>query len=162
LEVLTEVTIAFARAQVEAGADVICLADHATGGMVSPTMYRDMLLPIHQAIVAAVGCPIILHCCGDTTDRLAYFAEAGFACYHFESKVSLHAATAAAAGRMTLMGNINNPELLLNGTPEEVSAACEQVMAAGVQILAPECAVPLRTPLANLQALVTAAEGWSL
>ncbi len=154
LEVLTEVTIAFARAQVEAGADVICLADHATGGIVSPRMYREMLLPIHQQIVAAVGCPIVLHCCGDTTDRLAYFAEAGFDCYHCESKVSLSAAVAAAAGRMTLMGNINNPELLLTGTPEQVTAACREVVAAGVQILAPECAVPLRTPTANLQALV--------
>jgi methylthiol:coenzyme M methyltransferase len=160
LEVLTEVTIAFARAQAQAGADIICLADHATGGMVSPRMYRDMLLPIHRQVVAAVGCPIVLHCCGDTTDRLTYFAEAGFACYHFESKVRLQAAVAAAAGRMTLMGNINNPELLLLGTPEEVAAACREVLAAGVQILAPECAVPLRTPIANLKALVDAADGW--
>ena len=45
-------------------ADIICLADHATGGMVSPIMYRDMLLPLHQEIVAAVGCPTVLHCCG--------------------------------------------------------------------------------------------------
>jgi len=162
LEALTEVTIAFARAQVQAGADIICLADHATGGMVSPRMYRDILLPIHRRIVAAVGCPLVLHCCGDTTDRLGYFAEAGFACYHFESKVSLQAATVAAAGRMTLMGNINNPELLLFGTPEQVAAACREVIAARVQILAPECAVPLRTPIANLQALVEAADGWPL
>jgi MtaA/CmuA family methyltransferase len=160
LEVLTEVTIAFAREQAQAGADIICLADHATGGMVSPRMYRELLLPIHRQIVAAVGCPIVLHCCGDTTDRLGAFAEAGFACYHFESKVRLQAAVAAAAGRMTLMGNINNPELLLSGTPEAVADACREVLAAGVQILAPECAVPLRTPLANLRALVEAAEGW--
>jgi MtaA/CmuA family methyltransferase len=160
LEVLTEVTIAFARAQAQAGADIICLADHATGGMVSPRMYRDMLMPIHRRIVAAVGCPIVLHCCGDTTDRLEYFAQAGFACYHFESKVSLSTAVAAAAGRMTLMGNINNPELLLSATPDQVVAACREVLAAGVQILAPECAVPLRTPIANLKALVEAAEGW--
>jgi MtaA/CmuA family methyltransferase len=157
LEALTGVTIAFARAQVRAGADIICLADHATGGMVSPRMYREMLLPIHQEIVAAVGCPIVLHCCGDTTDRLAYFAEAGFDCYHFESTVSLRAAVSAAAGRMTLMGNINNPELLLSGTPEQVAAACREVIAAGVQILAPECAVPLRTPTANLQVLTEVA-----
>jgi MtaA/CmuA family methyltransferase len=161
LEVLTEVAIAFARAQAQAGADIICLADHATGGMVSPRMYRELLLPIHRQIVAAVGCPIVLHCCGDTTDRLDAFADAGFTCYHFESKVRLQAAVAAAAGRMTLMGNINNPELLLSGTPEEVAAACREVLAAGVQILAPECAVPLRTPTANLRALVDVAAGWA-
>lgn len=64
LEVLKEITVAFAQAQIAAGADVICLADHSTGGMVSPKMYRDMLLPVHKEITSRIGCPIVLHCCG--------------------------------------------------------------------------------------------------
>ena len=159
LEVLKQVTIAFARAQMRAGADIICLADHATGGMVSPLMYRDMLLPLHQEIIAAIGCPTVLHCCGNTTDRLQYFAETGIDCYHFESQVEIEAATAAAAGKMTLMGNVNNPETLLTGTPEQVAAACRCAIQGGVQILAPECAVPLTTPLVNLKTLVAVADG---
>jgi [methyl-Co(III) methanol-specific corrinoid protein]:coenzyme M methyltransferase len=158
LEVLKSVTIQFANAQVKAGADIICLADHATGGMVSPDMYRDMLLPLHQEIIAKVGCPVVLHCCGDTTDRLNYFAETGIACYHFESQVGLDAALQAAAGKMTLMGNINNPSLLLNASPEAVKAECRKVIESGIHILSPECAVPLDTPIANLKVLVQAAE----
>jgi MtaA/CmuA family methyltransferase len=158
LEVLKTVPIAFAEAQIRAGADIICLADHATGGMVSPIMYRDMLLPLHQEIVAAIGSPTVLHCCGNTTDRLGYFAQTGIDSYHFESQVEIGAAVAAAAGKMTLMGNINNPELLLRGTAEEVARACRRVIDGGVQILAPECAVPLTTPLANLKTLVEVAE----
>jgi [methyl-Co(III) methanol-specific corrinoid protein]:coenzyme M methyltransferase len=158
LEVLKEVTIAFARAQMKAGADIICLADHATGGMVSPIMYRDMLMPIHQEIVGAVGCPTVLHCCGNTTDRLQHFAETGIDCYHFESQVALEDAVTAAAGRMTLMGNINNPQLLLRGSPGQVAQACRRVVEGGVQILAPECAVPLTTPLENLKTLVDVAD----
>ncbi len=159
LEALKPVTMAFAKAQMRAGADVICLADHSTGGMVSPIMYRDMLLPIHQEIVAEVGCPMVLHCCGDTTDRLAHFAETGVDCYHFESQVGIADAVEAVAGRMTLMGNINNPELLLSGAPGEVADACRQAIEGGVHILAPECAVPLTTPLENLRTLVEVAEG---
>jgi len=158
LSVLKSVTIEFARAQVQAGADIICLADHATGGMVSPLAYRDFLLPLHQDIVAEIGCPTVLHCCGNTTDRLAYFAQAGFDCYHFESQVRLDDALAAAAGKMTLMGNINNPRLLLTGAPGEVAQASREVIHSGVQILAPECAVPLTTPLENLKTLVEVAE----
>jgi [methyl-Co(III) methanol-specific corrinoid protein]:coenzyme M methyltransferase len=158
LEVLKEVTIAFARAQMKAGADIICLADHATGGMVSPIMYRDMLMPIHQEIVGAAGCPTVLHCCGNTTDRLQHFAETGIDCYHFESQVALEDAVTAAAGRMTLMGNINNPQLLLRGSPGQVAQACRRVVDGGVQILAPECAVPLTTPLENLKTLVDVAD----
>ena len=158
MQALKTVTIEFARAQVQAGADIICLADHATGGMVSPLAYRDFLLPLHQEITAEIGCPTVLHCCGNTTDRLVYFAQAGFDCYHFESQVRLPDAVAAAADKMTLMGNINNPRLLLTGTPGEVAQASREVIHSGVQILAPECAVPLTTPLENLKTLVEVAE----
>ena len=153
LQVLKEVTVAFARMQLEAGADIICVADHCTGGIVSPRTYRDYLLPIHQEITSAIAAPTVLHCCGNTTDRLKYFAQAGFDCYHFESQVRLEDALAAAAGHMTLMGNINNPQLLLNGSPAQVAEACQRVIDSGVQILAPECAVPLITPMQNLKAL---------
>ena len=159
LDALKQVTVAFARAQMQAGADIICLADHATGHTVSPWIYRDMLLPIHQEIIPEMGCPTVLHCCGNTTDRLGFFARAGFDCYHFESEVSVEAAVSSAAGKMTLMGNINNPRTLLVGAPEEVALACRRAIQGGVHILAPECAVPLSTPLCNLRTLVDVAEG---
>ena len=158
LDVLKSVPIAFARAQMRAGADVICLADHATGGMVSPIMYRDLLLPLHQEIISAVGCPTVLHCCGNTTDRLAYFAQAGVDCYHFESAVRIEDAVRAAAGHMTLIGNVNNPQTLLAGTPPDVAAECRRAIEGGVDILSPECAVPLTTPTENLRTLVDVAE----
>lgn len=159
LQVLRQVTLEFARAQMQAGADIVCIADHATGQTVSPWAYRDLLLPVHQSLTADLGCPTVLHCCGNTTDRLAYFVEAGFDCYHFESEVPASDAVRAMAGRMTVMGNINNPRTLLAGTPEDVAQACRRAIAAGVHILAPECAVPLGTPLRNLRALVEAAAG---
>lgn len=67
-------------------------------------------------------------------------------------------AEAAALGKMTLMGNINNPQLFLSGTPAQVREACNEVLFSGVQILAPEYAVPLTTPLENLMVLVEAAD----
>jgi len=158
LHTLKDVTIKFAIAQIQAGADIICLADHATGGMISPRSYRDFLLPVHQEIISQIGCPTVLHCCGNTTDRLQYFTQAGFDCYHFESQVRLADALAATRGKMTLMGNINNPVTLLTGTVDQVAEACWKVVRSGVQILSPECAVPLLTPLVNLRALVNVTE----
>jgi [methyl-Co(III) methanol-specific corrinoid protein]:coenzyme M methyltransferase len=155
MEALKQVSLAFARAQVQAGADLICLADHASGGIVSPLAYRDYLLPLHQELFSAIGAPTVLHCCGNTTDRVSYFAESGVDCYHFESQVNLESAVADARGKMTLMGNINNPTVLLRGSPQDVLRACQQAIDSGVQILSPECAVPLITPLENLKALVT-------
>ena len=59
---------------------------------------------------------------------------------------------------MSLVGNINNAQTLLRGTPEDVYNQARYSIKAGVDILAPECAVPLQTPLANLKAIVAAAE----
>jgi [methyl-Co(III) methanol-specific corrinoid protein]:coenzyme M methyltransferase len=157
IDVLKEVTIRFAKAQMQAGADIICLADHATGGMVSPGMYRDLLLPSHREILAAIECPTVLHCCGNTRDRIKYFAQAGFDCYHFESQVPIDMAQ-ADKGKMTLMGNINNPDVLLTGTEARVAEMCHRSIDGGVHILSPECAVPLTTPLRNLQTLVDVAQ----
>lgn len=157
LETLKAVSMAFAQAQIQAGADIICLADHASGGIVSPRAYCDFLLPLHQEIFATIGAPTVLHCCGNTTDRVKYFAETGVDCYHFESQVYMASAVADARDKMTLIGNINNPIVLLTGNREDVLQACRQAIEGGVQILSPECAVPLITPLRNLKLLVESA-----
>jgi uroporphyrinogen-III decarboxylase len=47
------VEIAFARAQVEAGADIIGLGD-AVASQISPAMYRRFALPYEQRIFQAV------------------------------------------------------------------------------------------------------------
>jgi len=152
LDRLKAVTLLFGRAQIAAGADALCLADHATGDLVRGTMYRDFLQPIHLELTNAFACPVILHICGDTLDRIPYIAQAGFAAFHFDSKVDAKDAV-RAADRMPLIGNVNNPETLLRGTPVSVEAEARYAIEAGVRVIGPECAVPLRTPLENLRAI---------
>ncbi len=45
---LIEVTVRFGRAQIDAGADALTLADHATRDLCRPEAYRDFLVEIHQ------------------------------------------------------------------------------------------------------------------
>ena len=156
LDRLKEISVRFALAQIEAGADVLCLADHATGDLVSPAMYRDFLLPVHQEITERIGSPMVLHICGDTLDRMGHICESGFDAFHFDSKVDARAAVAEVDGRISLVGNINNPETLLHGTPQQVYKEACYAIAAGVQVIGPECAIPLETPLENLLAVVRA------
>jgi [methyl-Co(III) methanol-specific corrinoid protein]:coenzyme M methyltransferase len=54
------------------------------------------------------------------------------------------------------VGNVNNPQTLFQGTPEDVRKQVRYAVAAGVDMIAPECAMPLATPMANLKALVAA------
>lgn len=146
----------FAAAQMAAGADAVTLADHATGDLISAAMYEAFLWPLHCQLARELTCPLILHICGNTADRLELIARSGLACFHFESRVPAPRARALAGERLALMGNLNNPQLLLAGTPEEVRQAAREAHASGVDIIAPECAVPLMTPRANLVALTEA------
>ncbi|MGC9317038.1 MAG: MtaA/CmuA family methyltransferase [Armatimonadota bacterium] len=147
----------FAREQLQAGADAITLADHATGDLVAPGMYRDFLWPLHRKLAEAIAGPVILHICGDTLDRIPWISRSGLACFHFESKVPASKARWAAGERIALMGNINNPQTLLQGTPADVAGEVGECLRCGIEIIAPECAVPLTTPTENLRAVAEAA-----
>jgi [methyl-Co(III) methanol-specific corrinoid protein]:coenzyme M methyltransferase len=156
LDQLLPVTIASAKAQFKAGADIVVLADHATGNLVGAYHYEELLLPYHKILTAEIEGPLILHVCGNCTDRLELFAEAGFDAYHFEWAVDARAAVERVGSRMSLVGNINNARVLYQGTPEDVYKQARYAIEAGVHMIGPECAIPLATPLENLKAIVAA------
>jgi uroporphyrinogen-III decarboxylase len=63
---------------------------------------------------------------------------------------------------LALVGNVNNPRTLFQETPEDVRKQVRYAIDAGVDIIAPECAILLATPQENLKAIVQAAhEGTS-
>ena len=61
-----------------------------------------------------------------------------------------------AGPRLALMGGVRN-HLLLRGAPDDVAAQAAHAVAAGIDVVGPECTIPLATPLANLKAVAAAA-----
>ena len=57
---------------------------------------------------------------------------------------------------MQLTGAVNNPETLLFGTVEDVFQQTRSLMAAGIRLISPECAIPLQVKNVNLQAIARA------
>jgi len=164
LQRLYPVTMLSAQAQFEAGADIVCIPDHTTGDLVRAETYRDFLLPVHQQMlpkIHAMG-PTIQHCCGRTLDRMEYFARSGYSCYHFESRNDACEAVRVVNGRMALAGNVNAPETILQGSPGDVRREALYAMAAGVDILGPEWAIPATSPNANLLAIPAASREFAL
>lgn len=147
---LMDITVTFANAQVEAGADALCFGDHATGDLVSPQMYVDFLRDLHKDIRKRINAPLILHICGNTLDRMPDIATTTMTCFHFDSNVDPAAAKAAVREKISLMGNIDNAVTLLTGTPADVREEVFRALDAGIEIIGPACAVPLTVPKANL------------
>lgn len=156
LERLQEVTVRYGAAQVEAGADALCLGDHITADLIRPDAYPRFLLGIHRHLGEVIAAPLILHCCGRTMDRIEHFNGNGLAAFHFES--ANDAAEMRAAAKMVLIGNVNNARTLVEGTPGDVRREVFQALAAGIDVIAPECAVPVTAPLENVAAVPAAVE----
>ena len=153
LEVLKEVTVAFAAAQFAAGADAVTLGDHATGDLCSPEAYRDFLMPVHAELVRRIPGPLILHICGNTESRLQYICRTGVAAFHVDTKVPPARARQLVGSRLALAGGVNNPRTLCFGKPEDVRKEVAAALAAKFELIGPECAVPLNAPLSQLRAM---------
>ena len=160
LHKLKEISVLFGEAQIAAGVDALTFPDHATGDLVSGEYYRRFLQDIHTEMAAALPVPLILHICGATLDRLPYIAETGMASFHFDSKNDPQKAMDAVDGKSGLVGNINNPTTLYARGPAEVREEVFKCLDAGVQMIAPECAIPLATKLENLIAIPDAVKEW--
>ena len=148
---LMDVTVAFAQAQIDAGADALCVGDHCTRDLCSPETYRDFLRDLHQELHERISCPIMLHICGDTSDRIPFIRSTGMECFHFDSKVPAARARELAGERLALMGGTSNLTVVLSGTPEALTRDVEEKLAHRMDILGPECAVPLNAPYKNLR-----------
>jgi [methyl-Co(III) methanol-specific corrinoid protein]:coenzyme M methyltransferase len=161
LEVLKELTVRFGIAQIEAGADVLTLPDHATGDLVRAKYYQEFLQSIHQELVERIPCPLILHICGATEDRMRYIRETGFAAFHFDSKNDVRRSLEIMQGKCRLVGNINNPQTLFSRDTAAVRKEVRDVLEAGLTMVGPECALPLACPLENLRAIPAAIQEWA-
>jgi MtaA/CmuA family methyltransferase len=160
LEKLKEITVLFGLAQIEAGADALTLPDHATGDLVSAAYYLRFLRDLHRELAERLPAPLILHICGRTIDRMEYIAQTGMAAFHFDSKNDPIESMKAMRNRIALVGSINNPVTLLRRGPLEVRREVCANLEAGVHLIAPECAVPLQTPIANLKEIPKAVHDW--
>lgn len=153
IDTLKEVSIIFGTAQLEAGADALCFGDHATGDVCSPLAYRDFLKDIHHEINERLDCPLILHICGDSADRICHIRKTGITCFHFDSKVPASLARELAGEGLALMGGTDNIGIIRNGGGEDIINDVEDKIRCGIDIIGPECAVPMDAPWANMKIL---------
>ncbi len=157
LDRLVEVGVAFARAQVAAGAHVVGLGD-SMGSLVSARQYREFVLPYEQRVFAAVreaGAIPRLHICGNTRHLLAEMANSGAEIVDLDWMVDLRAAAAAFGPEGPApCGNFDPVTVMLQGTPDTVDAAVRACAAAAGprHFSAAGCEVPDGTPQANVLA----------
>ena len=158
LDIATEAAIMYANAMVEAGADVISVADPvASPDLMSPASFKQFLQARLQKFSSSVDSTTVLHICGNVNPILNDMADCGFEGLSVEEKVgSPKKAKEVIGDRARFVGNISSPFTLLPGPVDKIKAEAKQALEEGVDVLAPGCGIAPMTPLENIKAMVAA------
>lgn len=163
LEFVFALEMGYARAQVEAGADIIGVGD-AAASLLGPDLYEEFALPWHQRYIRtlhSMGTLVRLHICGDARAVLPHLPSLQPDILDLDAVVPVAQARECGGERQVLAGNIDPVRILKNGSREQVRAALEQCFAdAGHRgyLVAAGCEIPRGTPDANLAAMREFAE----
>jgi MtaA/CmuA family methyltransferase len=155
-EFIVEMEIQFAKAQIDAGADIIGIGD-AAASLVGPQIYREFVLPYERRMidgVHAMGAKVRLHICGNIRRLLPDVGTLACDLVDLDFMVPVAEARQAMPAA-ALCGNLDPVKTLRAGTPESITAAVAEChRQAGRQfVVGAGCEVPRDTPAANLRAL---------
>jgi MtaA/CmuA family methyltransferase len=147
----------FARAQYEAGVELMGVGD-AAASLVGPKIYNEFIWPYEQKLVDglhSLGLKVRLHICGNTKKVLDGMGRLGCEIVDLDFLAPLSQGRAAMGPDQTLLGNIDPVRVLRDGTPETVFDAIGQCHAqAGRRyIVSAGCEICRETPPENVQVL---------
>ena len=127
--------------------------------------FRDVVLPSEKRLRFHFDGRLSLHMCGRSDHLLEIFRDdlAIHELQGFGYEVDLDRIGEALGGRVVLLGNVD-PRLIRSGTPDDVRRATRRVLdklaPRGGLIVQDGNNVPPGSPLANINAMMEAAEAW--
>ena len=158
-----EMELEFARAQVEAGADLIGVGD-AAASLVGPELYDEFVQAFETRLVRgiqALGARVRLHICGKTRRIFGGMAATGAEMIDLDSMAPLDAARAEMGDGPVLAGNVDPVRVMRDGAPDDIVAALAECrrQAGPRYIVAAGCEIPRGTPADNLLAMARFGRG---
>lgn len=156
-EFVLEMELAFAKAQIQAGVDILGIGD-AAASLVGPRIYEEFVLPYEKRMVDAIhemGGRVRLHICGNTNRILSGMGSLGCEIVDLDFMVPLAAAREKMGPTQVLLGNIDPVKCLRNGSPADVTEAIRRchLEAGNRYIVGAGCEIPRGTPHSNVKAL---------
>ena len=167
LDYARRVATRYAYALIECGGRSTSIGEPMAGpAMISPRHYRRYPWAHERRMVTELkehGIILHLHICGDTARIADDFLATGAQVLEIDHKTDAVLLKEKAHHTTCLLGNIDT-NLLALGTPDEVDAACHELInickPGGGFILGPGCALAATTPADNIHALVESAKRW--
>jgi MtaA/CmuA family methyltransferase len=159
LRFCADVAIAYAPAQIAAGADTIGMSD-AAAGLIGPTRYEEFLWAEQKRVFDTIkrnhpGVLLRQHMCGRIDRLYPKAALLPVDIYEIDFPANLALAREQLGPTRTLAGNVSTITDLLEGTPEKVYEACRRCHETCGKhfIVGAGCEISPNTPPENLRAM---------
>jgi len=154
-EIIVDNAAKFAKAQIEAGADMIGVGD-AAAGLINAAMCEEFVLPWQKKLFAEIhkaGAAVKLHICGNINHLLPHLARTGADVIDADWMVPLDQARRTVGPGVALCGNFDPSGVLLQGSVEDVAFAARACIRDGGDrfLLMPGCEVPPGTREENVR-----------
>ena len=141
----------------DAGADYITVREMgATSSIMSPRMFKSLVLPHLQQLFPRIRVPSVLHICGDTNPIVEMMAQSGASALSIDQMNRL-SETRQKLPNTVLLGNykaFGNP--FCDGDPEAVRGLMKKAIDDGADALWPGCDIWPVVPEENMRAMMEA------
>ena len=140
LDKLTDLIIDLGRHYRAQGADYLSLREMGTGAdILSPRMFKTLIQPRLRRIFEAWASPRILHICGSTDLVIELMNDCGAEVISVDHKNTLSESRKKIGNQVLLFGDYDGFTLPSKATPEEIKAAIQKCIDAGVDAVWPGC-----------------------
>jgi uroporphyrinogen decarboxylase len=169
MEFASELCYDYLEPFIDAGVSLISLADPtASGDLISRSQFVEFSLPYLTRVaqkIRARGVNVLVHICGNTTNRLDCIPGSGAQILSIDYKVNLSDARRILNGTLAFSGNLNPVSIMQKETVEGVAQASREAISkaggTGGYLLMPGCDIPPSVPLENVKAMVETAHAFS-
>lgn len=154
-EFVVQMELRFAKAQIDAGVDLIGVGD-AAASLVGPELYQEFVWPYEKKLIdglRALGTRSRLHICGNTRFALAGMGRLGCDIVDLDFLSPVSEGRAKMGPQQIILGNVNPVAVVRESAPADVFKAIAECHAqAGPRfIIGPGCEVPRDTPHENVR-----------
>lgn len=139
----------------------------ASGDVISRKYFEEFALPYLTRVVTAIKQDygyVMLHICGNITDRLALLPGSGIDSLSIDTKVDIAFAKKLIGKDVCIAGNVDPVQVLEYGTLDQVYQASRNCLEAGARdggfILLPGCDLAAAVPEENVRVMVETAHAW--
>lgn len=154
-DTLADFLVEVIRVYKAAGADYITVREMgAPTDILSPRMFKSLIMPPLARVIEAIDGPSVLHICGDTNPIVEMMAECGAGAISVDQKNRLAETRAKLGKDAVIFGNYDPYGMLVKGSVEDVRAGALNCIDEGASAVWPGCDIWPTVPPENMNALV--------